>query len=106
MAAGVRVTGLRDWQKRLRRLPRHVASKILTRALTKAAKPIVRAIKRSAPRGPTGNLRRRVGSRKARRLRPGELAARIIKARAPHAWIVEHGTKQRFRKRIGGKFAR
>jgi HK97 gp10 family phage protein len=61
--------------------------------MLEGAKVVKTAIKRGAPRGPTGNLKKAVKAKKAKRWqkhRPSAWAA-VDRKKAPHAHLVENG---------------
>lgn len=67
------------------------------RAYLEGAKLLVKPMRREAPRGPTGNLRRSIAARNPR-LRPGEMAVSSVgprggRGKGAHRWFVVEGTK-------------
>ena len=86
------------------RLPEKVAKKALRSAVTKATSKVRKQVKQATPLGKTGNLRggltrsTKFASKKSKggwfKFRYG-----FDKKKAPHALMVEEGTKQRFTRR-------
>lgn len=101
-AAGVEIRGVDDLLERLAELPRLVQGKEMKRALEAAARRVRSAVKRRAPKGPTGTLRQRVSS--GVYVRNGQVRA-WVGSRAPHTHLVELGTVERVRK-SGGRTGR
>lgn len=69
----------------------------LKRVFLEGAKLLVKPMRREAPRGPTGNLRRSIAARNPR-LRPGEMAVASVgprggRGKGAHRWFVVEGTK-------------
>lgn len=91
----VTITGQKEAEAKLADLDAKVQKKLASDSLRAAGKPIQQAVKRGAPVGFTGNLRRGVKLKKPRRRRSGEAAALLVKAASPHAHLVEQGTKAR-----------
>lgn len=98
----ISVNELAKLNKQLEDLPRDISRKILTGALRKAARPIAKECRATAPVGPTGNLRNSFKVRviPARILRRRfKVAGVYITSRAshaPHAHLVEKGTGPRY----------
>ena len=106
------ITGEADLEATLKKLSDRTADKVARSALRAGLTVIARAMRKAAPRGPTGNLRKAIGSRLVRSRKTGVVTAKAginvgknRKGRAPHGHLVALGTKPRTRKRIGGKFA-
>lgn len=109
---------LRRFQKKLDRLDRKVKRKITRKAITKSAQVLTKSTKAAAPIGPTGRLKRSIAWR-VRNYRASQTMVGIVGSRlagkqkkppkrpnvAPHAHLVEKGTAQRTRKKIGGRYA-
>ena len=62
--------------------------------LDKAAGKIAREVRARAPVGPTGNLKKAVKKKKLQRWfgSPAPVIVAIDRKKAPHAWLVVHGT--------------
>ncbi len=61
--------------------------------LNKGAKLIAKEVRKRAPVGPTGNLKKAVTTKKLKRWGgPAPSIAAINRKKAPHAWLVTHGT--------------
>lgn len=114
------ITGHKEIEDAISQLIDKVADKVARAALGGAMSATAAAIRREAPKGPSGNLRRGIkgrfvnGSRKnkptakvgvnvGKQSRAEREAGRIL--RAPHAHLVALGTAKRQRKSIGGRFA-
>lgn len=101
----LKIDGLKELGQQLETLPAKVAKKILRPATRKAAKPLAAECKAAAPVGPTGNLRRsfKVRAMKIRGRRKKNTVGVVItspgQGLAPHAHLVEKGTKPRFTKK-------
>lgn len=99
MATTVQVTGLKDTQDLLKRLSSTIGRRVLLASLRKGATPIVKSIRRNTPVD-TGNLKRSVG-KKAARKRNNTSAAMVIGFRTSgsnkgqHGHIIEKGHKTR-----------
>lgn len=102
--------------RRLRTLGEKVERKVVRKALSKAATPIARAMRKLAPKGSgktsdgreRKHLKQTITKSLVRASRNGTSANIKIGPEAkksPHAHLVEFGTKQRTRKRIGGKYS-
>lgn len=97
------LAGLDQLLKNLEELPTIAMKKTVVRnALKKALGPVLHAAKQSVPRGPTGNLARKlkIGTRLKPSLRRGRPRDRTtvtayVGSASPHAWLVEHGSKER-----------
>lgn len=77
----------------------HIVSKdvvkVLRTAVTKGSRIVAAKIRAAAPIGKTKRLRKSVSVRSPKRKRKGEAVAKLAKVRAPHAHLIEQGTKQR-----------
>lgn len=63
-------------------------------SLNKGAQIITREVRKRAPVGPTENLKKAVRTKKLKRWfsAPAPSIATIDRKKAPHAWLVTHGT--------------
>lgn len=95
----VKFTGVREIDEVLKGLPRQVNDRLLRRAHTLAAAPLVLKEKQTAPRFKTRNLKESIGIIKASRnkelgaIAVGPRRKGIYKGHAAH--LVEYGTKKR-----------
>lgn len=127
MAAKGSVSGAKRLEKKLARLRDKESFKLAKKAVRKGVAAQASGIRKEAPVGKTGQLKAAIGSRlnkdKKKRLttfgkaganvgkRKERLAKRSkktgkkVNVQAPHAHLVALGTKQRKRKKIGGKFS-
>lgn len=113
--ARVYLTGDKELEATLSRLADKAADRVARSALGAGLTVLVKAMRKAAPVGPTGNLRRSIGRRLESRKRSGRLIAKagvnvgkgaVRKGRtAPHSHLVAMGTQRRSRKRLGGQFA-
>jgi hypothetical protein len=98
-------------------------SRIVEKAMKKAIQPVVAALQRTAPLGPTGNLRNAikskvvrypldgnavgvVGFQRAGRARSDSAAGGTVRVgpdRAFHQWWMEEGTQQRYVAKLANK---
>lgn len=107
MIFGVKVFGDKDAALKLKKL-QGVAKGAAQSALRKAAGVVAKEIRRRAPRredrgdDPSKPLRQRIKVVKPKRLRKGEVGAALAKVAAPHAHLLEQGTKRRKRKFVRG----
>ena len=76
------------------------AQAIREKAILTGARALVRPMRAEAPLGPTGNLRRKVGARKARVGKYGQRDPTVVLVGsvAPHRHLVIRGTAPRFTK--------
>lgn len=95
------IEGLKELGQKLETLPAKVAKKIMRPAIRKASKPLAAECKATAPVGPTGNLKAsfKVRAMKMRGRRRKNSVGIVITSpgsgKAPHAHLVEKGTKPR-----------
>jgi len=87
------VRGLKELDKALAQLPKSMSRRVLIKALTKAAEPLIRRGRLEAPKGWTRKLMESFGVRPMRRKRYGAEVA--VGPNAPHAHLVEFGTAPR-----------
>jgi len=91
----VNIVGIADLQRSLRGLVGKEQRRVLRKSLTKGAAVTRKAMRRLAPRGPTGNLRKSVKSKVRVNKR---IAVAVVTPRheiAPHRHLVIRGTKLR-----------
>lgn len=117
------ITGDKALERTLRHLSDKSGDKVAKAALGGSLSVMKRTIKKAAPVGPTGNLKESIGSRFEKATKRNNVTAKAGinvgkrkrqeavgrrfngRSNAPHAHLVGLGTKPRFRKRLGGKFA-
>lgn len=91
MSVRIEWDGLDEFRYALRQLPDALATEagfIVTANAAAAAA----AIQAGYPQGPTGHLKRGVSLQSTR---SAVATSAIVRSRAPHAWIFEHGTGNR-----------
>ena len=104
MASGfveVKVEGLEELHRDLTTMADHIKPSALQLILKKIAAPFAAKLLPLTPLGPTGNLRRGVQAWSPRITanRPHAMARAGIRYKvAPHAGLVEYGTKDRYTK--------
>lgn len=97
------IAGAKELDRALAQLPNATSKSVLRRALKNAGKPTATLAERTAPLGPTGNLRDSVSvelkltqSQQRRRAKAGDVEM-FIGATAPpgyHAHLIEFGTSK------------
>lgn len=101
MSGGVEIEieGLKELNAKLEKLARKATGPEVERAIEKASKPLETEMKRTtAFQDDSGFLRRSIGTVKKGR---GSGTVMQVGAKAPHAHLVEFGTKSRTRKSGG-----
>ena len=93
--ASIRIEGVPELQAAFDRVSAQFGPRPVKAVLSRAATPIRRAMKREAPVGPTGNLRRSI-RKKSLRGDPPAVSVRPDFKIAPHAHLVVRGTGERF----------
>lgn len=89
--ASLRIDGLEQLRADLRRLPADLSAEAFT-IVQRHGQAAEGDVLRRYPRGPTGNLRAGVSLT----VRNPAVGARVeLYSRAPHAWMYDHGTKDR-----------
>lgn len=113
MSASI-ITGDKTIDDNLAKLGASVANKLARYALQAGISVISKAMRKAAPVGPTGQLKRSIGSRVSKTsdgfvAKAGvNVGKRTVKRKvrfAPHAHLFALGTQARYRQTIGGKFA-
>lgn len=119
------ITGDAELEKRLKGLADKSADRVARAALGGALSATAKVMRRAAPVGATGNLKRSIGSRFEKGTKKNKPQAKVginvgkrtakkknalserfgEKMAAPHSHLVGLGTKRRIRTRLGGKFA-
>ena len=90
----VNVEGLPDLVQTIDRLIEGFPPAKVEPELHKGAKIMAAELKKTAPVGPSGNLKKAIVTRKleARWKNPAPYIAAIDRKKAPHGWLVVHGT--------------
>lgn len=93
MSGEIRVDGLEHLDRKLKKLVERATGSQVEKALLKAAQPLEDEMKRTtAFSDVTGNLRGSIGTKKRKRAPDPEVT---VGAKAPHAHLVEFGTRLR-----------
>lgn len=96
MSGEIKVEGMAQLDRKLKKLVERATGPQVEAALLKAAVPLETAMKRTTAFADyTGYLRRSIGTKKGRR-RPSPTVT--VGAKAPHAHLVEFGTAERHHK--------
>lgn len=101
MSVTISITGLKEIDTVLKRMPRELTHRVLGQAHADALKPLVEKAKLLAPEGPNGNLVDSIGPEKLSQrsatnigeVQAGPRRGRRHKGQAGH--LVEYGTRQR-----------
>lgn len=88
-----RTMGFKELDEALWDLPRAIAARALLKALKQAAEPAIRKGQATAPIGTTLGIINSIGARRMKRRRYGVEIS--IGPNAPHAHLIEFGTKPR-----------
>lgn len=88
------VEGMDDFAEAIDRMVEGLKPDKIEPILNKAATPIASEVRKRAPVGPTGNLKKSVKKKKLQRFfgSPAPYIVALDRRRAPHAWLVTHGT--------------
>lgn len=92
--ANIEITGAKELQRKLKRLPDKLARKVSGQATRAAMTPIRKAIRKNAPVGPTGNLKRSTFTR-LKRYQQGQYFLATVGPKWPlgaHGHLIEFGT--------------
>jgi HK97 gp10 family phage protein len=95
------VRGDKEIMKKLKRLERKDAKKVIVRSARAAMRPVMQAAKKGAPVGETGNLRKSIKMRALKRNRRGNIGVRVA---ISDRWFVGpmfYGAFQEFGWHIG-----
>ena len=98
--------GLQELNKKLTEITKSLNPDKVEPVLSKGARVLSSAIRSKAPKGPTGNLKKSVKTKKLKPLAwnaPAGSIAAIDSKIAPHAWLVEHGHNTKGGDRVEGK---
>ncbi len=112
MAKDISLEGYAELQKKFRTMVDIIDEREMNRALMRPVRKLRTAIRRAAPKGETGNLRRGIVAGKFKPVIKGApgFFVRASGKIAPHAWLIEHGTAglryptHKARKVKGGKW--
>lgn len=85
----------------LDKLDKKTSTKVIKDAVRAAGKFLKPKVKAEAPKGPTGNLRRKVGYRVKKSRQTGDTYYAAVRSFARHHHLVVQGTKDRFTKGSG-----
>lgn len=110
----IRVDGVRELLQQFAKLDKSVQRQYLGAAVTATVKPKIPEVKAFTPKGPTGNLKRSVGSKtEKKRRKSGATATAILGYRSGgsskghlgyHAWWIDQGVKARTAKSAAALF--
>lgn len=94
MDTTIHVEGIEDLVEAIDRMIDGIKPDKIEPVLDKAAGKIAREVRARAPVGPTGNLKKAVKKKKLQRWfgSPAPVIVAIDRKKAPHAWLVVHGT--------------
>ena len=93
---------IRQMRDAFRSLPSAIARKYIRKAVTEATKSLRSEVRAATPKGLTGNLRKGLSTKfKYRSEGAGFFSFRVgfDRKKAPHALLVEEGTKPRYTKK-------
>jgi len=96
----VEIEGKKEFEATLRNLVNALPNEKVEPVMMEGAKTVAAAAKAKAPRGPTGNLKKAVKAKQLKQISnyPRSAAAVVDRKVAPHANIIEYGTKPRHQK--------
>ncbi len=99
----VEIEGKKEFENTLRNLVKSLPNEKVEPVMMEGAKVIADAARSKAPKGPTGNLKRSIKSKFLRQIGnyPRSAAAAVDRKIAPHAHLIEYGTKPRVQKTTG-----
>jgi HK97 gp10 family phage protein len=99
----VEIEGKKEFEQTLRNLVQALPNEKVEPVMMEGAKVIADAARSKAPQGPTGNLKRSIKSKFLKQLGnyPRSAAAAVDRKIAPHAHLIEFGTKPRMQKTTG-----
>jgi hypothetical protein len=114
------LTGVKEIDQAIRKLSSKEGDKVAKAAISGGLAELAKSIKKEAPKGATGTLRKSIGKRferqKGQKLVTAKAGVNVGKQkktaesmngkpRAPHSHLVALGTQPRTRKKIGGKWS-
>ena len=87
------IEGMKDLNATIDRLIKGLHPDKVEPELKKGAEIIAKEVRKNAPVGPTGNLKKAVKLKKLKRWGgPAPYIVAIDRKKAPHAWLVTHGS--------------
>ena len=94
------LSGADELHRTLQEMAKKLGKEKTTAILAEAAKIVTRAVRIFAPKGPTGNLRRAAYDKglPVKAWYPAVAIAAMRGRKAPHAHLVEYGTRPRYTK--------
>jgi HK97 gp10 family phage protein len=100
---GVRLEGVGELQAKIKELKGNLGNNKIEESLLDGATEIADEMRRLAPEGPTGKLKRSIISKLLSRIgdNPRTALAGVNRKKAPHAHLVEFGTVERVQKTTG-----
>ena len=100
MDINIEIQGKEAFEKTLLALAKALPNDKVEPVMMEGAKVIAAAAKAKAPQGHTGNLKKGVKAKFLRQIGnyPRSAAAAVDRKIAPHAYIIEYGTKPRYQK--------
>ena len=100
MDINIEIQGKEAFEKTLLALAKALPNDKVEPLMLEGAKVVAAAAKAKAPRGPSGHLKKAVKAKMLRQISnyPRSAAATVDRKIAPHAYIVEYGTKPRYQK--------
>lgn len=106
MAGAIRVTGDKELMRKLHLLPERIMRKVMRKAVTRAGQIVLKRARATAPVA-KGTYKKAL-AKKTKTYKKTNSVVGIIGAKhaaAPHQYLIEEGTKERFR-RSGGSTGR
>ncbi len=100
MDISLEIKGNEEFAKTLLALAKALPNDKVEPVMMEGAKVIRDAVKAKAPLGPTGHLKKAVKAKQLKQISnyPRSAAAAVDRKVAPHAYIIEYGTKPRHQK--------
>ena len=100
MDINIEIQGKEAFEKTLLALAKALPNDKVEPVMLDGAKVVAAAARAKAPQGPSGNLKKGVKAKLLRQISnyPRSAAAAVDRKIAPHAYIIEYGTKPRYQK--------
>jgi len=100
MDINIEIQGKEAFEKTLLALAKSLPNDKVEPLMLEGAKVIAAVAKAKAPQGPTGNLKKAVKAKLLKQISnyPRSAAAAVDRKIAPHAFIIEYGTKPRYQR--------
>ena len=100
MDINIEIQGKEAFEKTLLALAKALPNDKVEPVMLEGAKVVAAAARAKAPQGPTGKLKKAVKAKMLRQIGnyPRSAAAAVDRKIAPHAYIIEYGTKPRYQK--------